>query len=530
MLTWWMLCAFGLGLAARQVGLPPLVGFLGAGFLLNALGLEARPIVAELGEVGVWLLLFTVGLKLRFKSIIRPEVWGTALAHLALSGALAAWLARSGLGLPWGTALLLGAAFSFSSTVLTAIVLEPKRELRAFHGRVAIGILVVQDVVAVALLAGNNGHTPSPWAFALLLLFAAKPLFDRLLSFTGHGELLVLLGALLAVAVGGFGFEALGVSPELGALLLGAMLAGHPRAVELGDALWGMKELFLVGFFLAIGMGGLPTAWGLGVALVLILAIPLKSALFFLLLVGAGLRARSSFLAALALASYSEFGLIVVQLGVREGMLPADWMGIAAVTAALSFVVAAPINRFAHALYARWEPALQRLERGRRHPDDEPLSVGSAEVLVVGMGRVGSGAYRYLRAPGLQAVGLDSDMGKVESHLREGRRVVYADAEDPELWHRLHLGRVRAVMLALQDAEAKVIASRQLRARGFRGLIAATHVFDEEREPILRAGCDVTYNYFSEAGTGFAAHITDALQEELARPEEPPAAPVSGAS
>jgi predicted Kef-type K+ transport protein len=514
MLVWWLLCAFALGLAARQLRLPPLVGFLAAGFLLSGLGVRPDPAIGELGRIGVWLLLFTVGLKLRFKSLVRPEVWATALVHLAISGSLAALLARNA-GLSWLSAWLLGATFGFSSTVLTAIILEPKRELRAFHGRVAIGILIVQDLVAVALMAVEAGTSPSPYAAGLLLLPLLKPLLDRLVSVTGHGELLVLLGVLLAVAVGAYGFEALGLSPELGALLLGALLAGHPRAVELGDALWGMKELFLVGFFLGIGLAGLPTMDTLVGAGLLLLVLPLKAALFFVLLLGIGLRARSSYLAALSLASYSEFGLIVLQVGIREGLLDAGWLPLAALAVAGSFVLAAPLNRWAHQSYARWETLLLRFERERRHPDDEPLSVGAAEVLVVGMGRVGSGAYRYLKDLGLQVVGLDSDMGKVEAHLREGRRVVYADAEDPELWHRLRLERVRAVMLALPDAEAKIIASRQLRLRGFAGLIAATHVYEDERTPILRAGCDVTYNYFSEAGTGFAAHISDALQAAM---------------
>jgi hypothetical protein len=276
-----------------------------------------------------------------------------------------------------------------------------------------------------------------------------------------------------------------------------------------------MKELFLVGFFLSIGLAGLPTLESLAGAGLLLLVLPLKSALFFVLLIAAGLRARSGFLAALSLASYSEFGLIVLQLGVSEGLLDERWLPLAAVTVAVSFAIAAPLNLAAHALYSRWERQLQRFERARRHPDDEPLSVGSAEVLVVGMGRVGSGAYRYLKDLGLHVVGLDSDLGKVQAHLQEGRRVVYADAEDPELWHRLHLERVRAIMLALPDPEAKIIASRKLRQRGFRGLIAATHVHEDERQPILEAGCDVTYNYFSEAGTGFAAHISDALREAL---------------
>jgi len=515
LLAWWLLCAFGLGLLARQLALPPLVGFLLAGFVLNQLGVGAQPLVTELGEVGVWLLLFTVGLKLRFRSIVRPEVWATALMHFAIAGLVAAVLARGALAMPWTTAWLLGASFAFSSTVLAAIILEPRRELRAFHGRVAIGILIVQDVIAVALLAAENGAAPSPWAVALLLLPLAKPLLRRLLSITGHGELLVLLGALLAVGLGGYGFLALGLSPELGALALGALLAGHPRAVELGSALWGMEVVFLVGFFLGIGLEGLPDLAGFAAAGLLLLAIPLKCALFFVLLLVFRLRARSGFLAALSLASYSEFGLIVMQLGVREGLLGPEWLSVGALAVAASFTIAAPLNRWAHVAYSRWERVLQRFESASRHPDDEPVSVGAAEVLIVGMGRVGSGAYEYLKASGVHVVGLDSDVGKVEAHLREGRRVVYADAEDPELWHRLGLERVRAVMLALPDAEAKIIASRQLRQRGFAGLIAATHVYEEERLPILRAGCDVTYNYFSEAGTGFAAHISDALRRVM---------------
>jgi predicted Kef-type K+ transport protein len=514
MAAWWILGAFALGLVARQLGLPPLVGYLLAGFILHGAGVEPVPGIVELGKVGVWLLLFTVGLKLRLKSLVRPEVWITAFLHLGVTGVIAAAIARSEMGLNWPAAWMLGAAFSFSSTVLTAIILEPRRELRAFHGRVAIGILVVQDVVAVVILTAAAEHSPSASALLLLALPFARPLLDRVISVTGHGELLPLLGVVLAVAAGGYGFEYLGLSAALGTLLLGAIVAGHPRSAEIGNVLWGMKEVFLVGFFLSIGLAGVPTLGSLVVALGLVLAIPVKAGLFFLLLLAVGLRARSGFLAALSLASYSEFGLIVVQLGVDRGLLDQEWLTLAAVAVALSFAIAAALNRVAHGLYSRWEPVLQRYERSRRHPDDEPVSVGSAEVLVVGMGRVGSGAYGYLKELGLQVVGLDSDMGKVARHLREGRRVVYADAEDPELWHRLHLDRVRAVMLALPDLEAKIIASRQLRLRGFRGLIAATHVYEEEQAPILAAGCDVTYNYFTEAGTGFAAHISGALQTD----------------
>src|SRR3569833_2029132 len=229
-------------------------------------------------------------------------------------------------------------------------VLEGNRELRAFHGRAAIGILVVQDIVAVAIL-GAMGGGPTPWAFAILALPLLRPVLHRFLEWSGHGELLVLYGLMLALVLGGAAFEWMGLSPELGALLLGAMLAGHRRASELSGALWGLKEVFLVGFFLQIGMTGLPSWEGMQVALILAVVLPLKALLFFLILVLFRLRARSAFLAALSLATYSEFGLIVANLAVTRGWLTMDWLVILAVAVALSFVIAAPLNRYAHGLY-----------------------------------------------------------------------------------------------------------------------------------------------------------------------------------
>ncbi len=513
MVAVWIAAAFALGLLARQLGLPPLVGFLGAGFILNAAGVERVPALTDVAHLGVLLLLFSVGLKLRFKNLVRPEVWGVALLQFAVALLVVALVLvmRLGAGYPWPLVLVLASVLSFSSTVLAAKILEERREIRAFHGNVAIGILIFQDLVAVAVL-GVNDQRALGWTAALaLLLPLAQPLLRKLLDVAGHGELLVLLGGVLALGIGGYGFEAIGLSGELGALSIGMLLANHPKAVELSDSLWGLKELFLVGFFLTIGLTGLPTWETLGLAALPIVLLPLKVLLYFVLLLAFGLSARTGFLASLSLATYSEFGLIVMAAGVEWGLVPAEWLVATAIAVAVSFAIAAPLSRHAHDIYAVLERFLRLFERNRRHPDDEPISLGVADVVVVGMGRVGTGAYDHARDLGRKVVGLDSDLGKVERHLGEGRRVVYADAEDPLLWHRLRLDHVRVIMLALPDTEAKILASEQLRRRGFQGLISATYVWPEERGPILAAGADVTYNYFSEAGVGLAADTFEAL-------------------
>ena len=218
----WVLGAYVLGLGASALGLPPLVGYLAAGFGLGVLGLQGGDLLHELAHAGVLLLLFSVGLKLRLASLFRPEVLGVGSLHLLLAGGLTTLLLWPWLG---SAAWYVGLGLGFSSTVLAIKLLEEKRELSIYHGRVVVGILVLQDLVAVALLAAAGVKTPTPWALLLLALLLLRPLAMRALERSGHDELLLLFGVGLALG-GGSLAEAVGLSGELGALLLGALLAG----------------------------------------------------------------------------------------------------------------------------------------------------------------------------------------------------------------------------------------------------------------------------------------------------------------
>jgi len=500
----WLCFAFGLGLTMRLIGLPPLVGYLAAGFALSILGHESNPILKEVSHAGVLLLLFSVGLKIRLKSLFQSEVLAGSLLHMSVTIIIVYLLFINVFGMEPKLALILGVALSFSSTVVAAKVLESKRELRAFHGRVAIGILIMQDLVAVAILSLANGAAPSPYAFTLLGLLLLRPLIYRLLDVSGHGELVILFGLLVALVIGGHGFEYFGLSSELGALLLGVMLASHKRAVELSGAIWGLKEILLVGFFLQIGLTGYPTLELLEKAFLINLLVPLKALLFFFILMLFRLRARSSFLASLTLATYSEFGLIVAGIGVKNGWMSNEWMLILAIAVAMSFAVSAPLNRYSHELYTWLENFLQRFESRKRHPDDEPVHIGNSHIMVVGMGRVGTGAYELLAQKKERVLGLDSDPGKVERHRKKGRRVLYADAEDPGFWSHLHLGGVHTVLLAIPELTAKLLAVKQLRKLGFTGTIATTVLYNEHIEPLEAEGADFVYNYYDGIGASFA--------------------------
>ena len=518
----WVGAAYLLGMLASRLGLPPLVGYLAAGFALNALGVKGGEPLNRIAGYGVLLLLFGVGLKLHWPSLLRLEVLGVGGVHLLLAGALLTLL-LAGFGQDPFVAVFLGLGLAFSSTVLAVKLLEEKRELSVYHGRVTVGILILQDLVAVGLLAWAGVQSPSPWALLLLLLPLLRPLVAWVLEKSGHDELLLLYG--LGLALGGAGLsQVVGLSPELGALLMGAVLAGHPKTSELSRILWGLKEAFLVAFFLEIGLRQLPGLEALAQGALLLLFLPVKTLLFLGLFIVFGLRARTAFVAALSLGSYSEFALIAAAVAIENGRIAEDWGPLLGLVVAASLALAAPLNRAAHHIYARLDPWLLRLERPGPHPDREPTRLGAARWLLVGMGRTGGAAYKLLEARGERVVGLDADPAKLERHRARGLRVLYGDAEDPELWERLDLSGVRGVLLTLPDLEAKLRAIQSLRQRGYRGLVAATSYHHEEDMVLGQAGVDLIFHPFVEAGERLAERVL----EKLAQPPAPEPRPKQG--
>ncbi len=519
----WIALAFILGFAVRQVGLPPLVGFLAAGFVLNAFGVQGGETIQEVSEFGVMLLLFSIGLKLRIKSLLRPEVWGGTSLHMLVTVvvfgmgiyglSLAGFSVFSGLDL--GVSLVLAFALSFSSTVFAVKVLEEKGEMASLHGRTAIGILIMQDLIAVLFLTFSTGKLPSPWALALVGLLLVRPLIMAVIDRSGHGELLVLLGLLLTMG-GAYLFEVAGLKPDLGALIMGVLVAGHPKSSELAKSLLGFKDLFLVGFFLSIGLSGAPSLEALGVAVLLAVVVPLKVALFFFLLTRFTLRARTSLLASFSLANYSEFGLIVAAVGAAGGWFGNEWLVIIGIALSITFVVASPLNTAAHSIYARFAERLRPFETTARHPEELPVDPGEAEIAIFGMGRVGTGAYDAMRERyGDIVIGIDYDAATVREHQGAGRNVIQGDATDPDFWERAkerRRGKVRLVMLAMPQHKANMDAAKFLAREKYLGFVSATAQFRDEVEALEKAGVHAAFNFFEGAGAGFAGHVAERLE------------------
>ena len=226
------------------------------------------------------------------------------------------------------------------------------------------------------------------------------------------------------------------------------------------------KDLFLVGFFLSIGLTGWPHPQLIAFAVVVGLLALLKPLLYFPLFTRFHASPRTALLAANSLANHSEFGLIEIALAAGVGWLDPKWSSAMSIALAVSFVAASPLNRASHGLYDRWRSRLLRYESRRVRaglPDTR-----EARILVLGMGRVGTGAYEAMaREHGGEVLGIDENDRKLAEHRAEHRRVAAADASDPDFWHRVALDRVELIMLALTNHQENLLVARLLHRMGY---------------------------------------------------------------
>lgn len=509
------------GLAVKRINYPPMLGFLLAGFVIHAIGLEGGELVNSIANAGVTLLLFTIGLKLKLKDLVSVQVWGVSSLHMVITVGLFAGilflltpLLSEAYQLSSQAVWLIAFALSFSSTVFAIKIFDERGDGASLYAKLAIGILIMQDLAAVFYLAFSIGKIPQETALLLLLLIPARPLFERLMNFCGHGELLILFG--LCLAFGGAAlFEACSVKGDLGALLFGVLLSRSSKASELSKSLMSLKELFLVGFFVSIGLVGVPEIPMLLIALVLACFAILKPVLYYFLFVATNLRARTALFSSLSLYNYSEFGLIVAALAVSNSVLPEQWLVIIALALSFSFLFAVPANAHGRQWYNTHTHFLQRFERKNRLPIEPLVDLKGADIVILGMGRVGSGAYEYLKDHQLDynIVAVEESDTKIQMHRDKGCNVVKGDATDPTFWEQINLESIKLVMVSLTNHSENIDVVDLLSSLKYKGDIAVIARFPDEQAALADKGC-IAFNLYAEAGYGFAEHVCEILDEK----------------
>jgi Kef-type K+ transport system membrane component KefB len=500
--------AGGLALLLRQ---PVIVGLMAAGIAVGpeVLGLvEATTEIELLAKIGISLLLFVVGLKLDVRIVrsLGPVALATGLGQVAFTS-IVGYAIAVGLGFGRVQALYIAVALTFSSTIIIVKLLTDKGELDALHGRIALGFLIVQDIVVVLAMivitaAGDEQATDLPSQVVSvvgrgLVLLAIAWVVGRYLAppassyLSRSAELLLLAAVTWAVGLASLSIF-LGFSAEVGAFLAGMSLASTREREALSGRLSTLRDFLLVFFFIELG-----TVFELGTALdqipaavLLALFVLIGNPIIVMIIMGAmGYRRKVSFKAGLTVAQISEFSLILVALGVAQGHVGADTLGLVTAVGLVTIITSTYLILNSDAIFRSIEPWLGVFERRRlRDAPDLDADRSLPEYVVVGLGRFGSTVARELQDDGDAVLGVDYDPRR----LRLARvPTVYGDAEDPDLPAQLPLAHTRWLISTVRDVDTNLRLLSALDAIGYRGRTVVAADDEDDSRRLEAAGADL---------------------------------------
>lgn len=515
----------GIGQLFRQ---PLIVMFIFLGIIAGPTVLDivkSKDNIHLLADIGIAVLLFIVGLKLDLRLI-------RSIGKVALLTGLGQVIFTSAIGYIIG--LLLGfeplhsfyiaVALTFSSTIIIVKLLSDKKEIDSLHGQIAIGFLIVQDMVVILvmiILSALGKREEFSWLVNLTKTIGASVLLVALTYTTmkwiipglsrflaRSQELLILFAIAWALAFGSIS-RLIGFSSEVGAFLAGVSLASSVFKDTISSRLVSLRDFLLLFFFVNLGsnlnlsvIGGQITA-----SIVFSLFVLIGNPVIVLIIMGVmGYRKRTSFLAGLTVAQISEFSLIFAGMGLALGHITQDVLGLITLVGMITIALSTYLIIYSHHLYNRLAPVLGIFEKKNTYNDPafEGPKASNYDLIIFGLGRFGRRIAEYLdNHPNVRYLGIDFDPQVVRAWQREGRPVMYGDIEDTELLEQLPLAGTKVIISTIPDKHYSKQLVKQLRLRGYEGKIFLTAIQDADYYELLQCQADKVLMPYSMAAENF---------------------------
>ncbi len=528
-----LVMAAGIGIVGTLLRQPLIVSFIAVGLVAGPSALDvvhSDEQIDLLSELGITVLLFLVGIKLDVKLVRSLGAVSvlTGLGQVAFT-AFFGYLIGLALGLDHVTSLYVAVALTFSSTIIIVKLLSDKREIDALHGQIALGFLIVQDLVVVLAMivlsaigigsteAGHGGGSvltvlvsglAMVAAVVLFVRYAANPLTDRLAR---APELLVIFAIALAAMFAAL-CDAVGLGKEVGGLMAGVALASTAYRETIAARLAPLRDFLLLFFFIALGATLDLSLLGAHVtgAVIFSFFVLIGNPLIVLAIMGAmGYRKRTGFLAGLTVAQISEFSLIFIAMGVSLGHVADDALGLVTMVGLVTIAASTYMITYSHQLFALFEPLLGVFER--KGTPREPTEAGahrgrSFPVIIFGLGRFGTAIGMRLKKRGIAVLGVDFNPLAVGRWRELGLEAEFGDATDPEFVAELPLrgadwlvSTVPTYPTGLSHEDARRTLIQLAHTSGFSGRIAAASHGAAETEVLFGAGADLVLEPFHDA-------------------------------
>lgn len=527
-----------LGMAGMLLRQPLIVAFLAAGILAGPSGfslIQSHGQIELLAHIGISLLLFVVGLRLDL-NLIRttgPVALATGLGQVIFTSLfgffITLWMGFSVIG-----SLYVAVALTFSSTIIIVKLLSDKKEIDALHGRIAVGFLIVQDIVAIlamiVLTAIGGGAGDGDATLSKILFIAGKglgflvcvgllmryflPRLTKKLAWSQ--ELLVLFAIAWAVLLAAAG-EYLGFSKEVGAFLGGISLASTQYREAIAARLVSLRDFLLLFFFIDLGarlelnMVGPQISNALWLSLFVLVGNPL----IVMAIMGImGYRRRTGFLAGLTVAQISEFSLILAALGLSLGHINMEAMSLVTLVGVITICMSTYMIMYSADLYRWLEKPMKIFER--RHPYREQLAtdgcaVPEVDFLLIGLGNYGSGLARHLKERGKRIAGVDFNPQALDLWRTRDVPVIFGDVGDPEFLDNLPLHCSSWVVSTVRERGLNTTLIHLLQQRGYEGKVALTAIDEQEAQIYLARGAHVVLRPFDDASEEAADSLTEAM-------------------
>ncbi|MEM5535767.1 cation:proton antiporter [Neptuniibacter pectenicola] len=536
-----------IGLLMKQ---PLIVSFIAVGLIAGPSVLDivhSKEQITLLSELGIAILLFLVGIKLDVKLIrsIGGVSLMTGLGQVAFTS-IAGYFIGLSLDLGHITSLYVAVALTFSSTIIIVKLLSDKKEIDSLHGQIALGFLIVQDLVVVlamivlAAIGIGDGHgnanDTSVWNVAIsgggLLLFVivfvryiANPLTEQLAKIP---ELLVIYAiaqAALFAAIGDF----VGLGMEVGGLLAGVALASTPYRESIAARLAPLRDFLLLFFFIALGATLDLSLLGSHIsgAIIFSLFVLIGNPLIVLIIMGLmGYRKRTGFLAGLTVAQISEFSLIFIAMGISLGHLQQDILGLVTLVGIVTIAASTYMITYSHWLYSLAEPLLGIFEREGtpKEQSEEHHSCGHYPIIIFGLGRLGTAIAMRLKNKGFKVLGIDFSPETIKHWNQLGLDTQYGDVTDAEFITELPLRHAQWIVstipyhhtgISSEDTRKTIV--QLTRVAGFSGKIATVSHSKTETEELKILGIDLVFEPFQDAADRASGLLLDGMDIQLSK-------------
>lgn len=540
--------AAGIGFVGQCLRQPPIVSFIAVGLIVGPSFLDlvrSGEKIDLLAELGIAVLLFLVGLKLDMQLIrsLGAVAVTTGLGQVVFT-AVIGYVIGLGLGLDHVTSLYVAVALTFSSTIIIVKLLSDKREIDSLHGQIALGFLIVQDLVVVlamivlsAIGVGAAASESSTGRIALVIVsgaalviavllfsrYVANPLTERLAR---TPEMLLIFGVAQAAIFAAVA-QAVGLGKEVGGLLAGVSLASSPYRETIAARLSPLRDFLLLFFFIALGAKLDLSQLGSNIpaAIVFSLFVLIGNPLIVLAIMGVmGYRKRTGFLAGLTVAQISEFSLIFVAMGVTLGHVHSSALGLVTLVGLVTIAASTYLITYSHQLYPVFERFLGVFER--RDPFREKavaaaVAADRAAVILFGLGRFGTAIGLRLAKRGVRVLGIDFNPNAIQRWRALGFEAVYGDATDPEFIDHLPLRNADWVVSTMprhvggvSHDDPRVTLIQLVDAAGFRGRIAVTSHTSRDTAKLQAAGAAIVLEPFQDAADRAVELLAGASNEE----------------